>query len=317
MHPGRPWAIPVKLLGIELSPVSHAERLISTLGGFLSIYAIIQISGYFLAAQAATLVVASMGASAVLVFAVPHGPLSQPWPLVGGHLVSALVGVSCAKLIPHSALSAAAAVALAIGLMHYLRCIHPPGGATALSAVVGGGGVQALGYQYLVTPVLLNVSVILLVAVLFNLPFAWRRYPAALKRIRQQEEPVARAAISHEDLVYALSEVDSFIDISEQDLLAIYDLATRCSQARHLTPQRIALGHFYSNGKYGADWSVRQVIDASGADDASRGMVIFKVVAGEGRRSTGVSTRAEFARWARHEVYRDDENWRRVGTEGD
>ena len=124
-------------------------------------------------------IIASMGSSAVLLFAVPHGPLSQPWPVFGGHLVSALVGVTCVKLIPEPMLAAAIAVALAIGAMHYLRCIHPPGGATALGAVVGGDVVHQLGYQFVVTPVMLNATTILLVALLFNAPFGWRRYPAA------------------------------------------------------------------------------------------------------------------------------------------
>jgi CBS domain-containing membrane protein len=306
----------LKLVGLELSPVSHAERVVSTLGGFVGIYAIIIISARFVDAQGAALIVASMGASAVLLFAVPHGPLSQPWPLVGGHLISALVGVSCAKLIPHSALAAAAAVSLAIGAMHYLRCIHPPGGATALSAVVGGAGVQALGYQYVLTPVLLNVAVILSVALVVNAPFAWRRYPASLKRMRPTDERTAKGPISHENLVYALSEVDSFIDVSEQDLLVIYDLATQRSLEAPIGPDAIKLGHCYSNGKYGPEWSVRQVIDASGSHDASRDMVIFKVIAGDGRYATGVSTRAEFSRWARYEVYREDENWRKVDDSG-
>jgi len=274
------------------------------------------ISARFMDAQAAVLIVASMGASAVLLFAVPHGPLSQPWPVVGGHLVSALVGVSCAKLIPHSAIAAAAAVSLAIGAMHYLRCIHPPGGATALTAVVGGSGVQALGYQYLATPVLLNVTVIMLVAVVFNAPFAWRRYPAYLKRMKRIDERSDKGPISHESLVYALSEVDSFIDVSEQDLLVIYDLATQRSLQAHVAPGAIELGHYYSNGKYGSEWSVRQVIDVSGDRDSSRDMLIFKVIAGDGRDATGVSTRSEFARWARYEVYREGENWRKVDGSG-
>ena len=306
------WRVTLKLVGLELSPVSHTERFVSTLGGFVGIYAIFAISTGLVGAQATALIVASMGASAVLLFAVPHGPLSQPWPLVGGHLISALVGVSCAKLIPHSAVAAAAAVSLAIGAMHYLRCIHPPGGATALTAVVGGTGVQALGYQYVVTPVLLNVGVILMVAVVFNAPFAWRRYPAALKRPRRIEEHAVKGPISHENLVYALSEVDSFIDVSEQDLLVIYDLATQRSLEAHIAPEAIELGHCYSNGKYGTEWSVRQVIDASAGRDGARDRVIFKVIAGDGRYTTGVSTRTEFARWARYEVYREDENWRKV-----
>lgn len=301
-----------RLLGIELSPVSHTERLLSALGGFLGIYGILQVSLYFVGIEDATLIVASMGASAVLLFAVPHGPLSQPWPLIGGHLVSAIVGVGCARLIPDTLAAAALAVGLAIVVMHYLRCIHPPGGATALSAVVGGAGIEALGYQFVFTPVLLNVLVIILVAVIFNYPFAWRRYPAGMKLFAATGSAAAKPPIYHEDLVYALSEVDSFIDVSEQDLLAIYELATKRAQAGAYAPEDLRLGHYYSNGKYGTEWSVRCIIDESVGGGPSAGMVIFKVLAGDGRRTTGVATREEFARWARHEVYRDDENWRRV-----
>jgi len=314
----QPGSLLLRLLGIELSPVSHTERLLSTLGGFLGIYGILQISTAFVDPLAAALIVASMGATAVLLFAVPHGPLSQPWPVIGGHLVSAVIGVSCAKLVPDTLLAAALAVALAIGVMHYLRCIHPPGGASALAAVVGGDSVHALGYQFVITPVLLNVLVIVTVAVLFNYPFAWRRYPAGLKKQARpdQPQPQSRSSISHEDLVYALHEVDSFIDVSEQDLLAIYKLATRRSLASQLSPGELKPGHYYSNGKYGSEWSVRQIVDESGGPGGPENMLIYKVVAGDGRRSTGVVTRQEFANWAKHEVYRDDENWHRVDPKG-
>lgn len=301
-----------KLLGIELSPVTHTERIVSAAGGFAGIYGILLISTRFAGPEAAPLIVASMGASAVLLFAVPHGPLSQPWPVFGGHLLSALVGVSCAKLIPDTAIAAACAVALAIGIMHYMRCIHPPGGATALVATVGGAGVQTLGYQYVLTPVLLNTLVILAVAVLFNYPFTWRRYPTHLKNLRRAGHQPVPGSIAHEDLVYALSEVNSFVDVSEQDLLTIYELAARRSESASLDPSQIKQGAYYSNGRYGSDWSVRWIIDEARDTNPEKDRVIYKVVAGQGLRSTGVATRAEFARWAKHAVYRDDENWRRV-----
>ena len=165
--------------GIGYERASHAEKLVSTLGGLVALVAVLEISQVQLGLDGAATLVASMGASAVLLFAVPHGPLSQPWPVFGGHLVSALVGVSCAQMIDQPVLAAAMAVGLAIGAMHYLHCIHPPGGATALSAVVGGDAVHQLGFQFVLTPVMLNVITMLLVALLFNAPFAWRRYPVA------------------------------------------------------------------------------------------------------------------------------------------
>jgi CBS-domain-containing membrane protein len=105
--------------------------------------------------------------------------------------------------------------------MYYTRCLHPPGGASALAAVVGGPAIQSLGYAYLVTPLLLNLIALLGIAMLFNAPFAHRRYPV------RQAAPLngEKAMIAHSDLVYALSEIDSFIDVSEDDLVRIYNLA--------------------------------------------------------------------------------------------
>ena len=86
------------LLGIEQAPASHTERIVSAIGGFIAILLIILISQWMLGPIGAAVIIASMGASAVLVFAVPHGPLSQPWPVFGGHLLSAFIGVSCASI---------------------------------------------------------------------------------------------------------------------------------------------------------------------------------------------------------------------------
>ena len=149
-----------QLAGISSNKTSHVEKLVSGLGGFFGILLILLVTRQFLGTAASVLIVASMGASAVLLFAVPHGPLSQPWALTGGHLVSAVIGVSCYRLVPDLFVAAACAVGLAITAMHYLRCIHPPGGATALTTVIAGPEVHALGYEYVVTPVLLNVLVV-------------------------------------------------------------------------------------------------------------------------------------------------------------
>ena len=121
----------LKFLGIEANRVSHTEKLISAAGGFAGILVTIVVCSYFLELEQAILIIPSLGASAVLLFAAPHSALAQPWSLVGGHLISAFIGVSCALLIPSPALAAAAAVGLAIWAMYYARCIHPPGGATA------------------------------------------------------------------------------------------------------------------------------------------------------------------------------------------
>jgi CBS-domain-containing membrane protein len=217
--------------------VSSREQWISAAGGLVGILAVLAVSHKVLAGHDAYLIVASMGASAVLLFAAPHGALSQPWALIGGHLVSAAAGVTVARLVDDPVLAAALAVSLAIGLMYGLRCLHPPGGATALFAVLGGDAIHALGYGYLLVPVLLNAMTLLIVAVLFNFPFAWRRYPQAW--MRESAEAVCAVApeshpeicmIPHSALVYALSQLDTFVDVSEDDLQRIYALATESAR---------------------------------------------------------------------------------------
>lgn len=294
------------MLGIETVPVSHAERIVSAIGGFAGILGILLVSSHFLPVSSAALVVGSMGASAVLVFGVPHGPLSQPWSVFAGHLVSAVIGVSCAKFIPDLFIASAVAVGLAIGVMHYIRAIHPPGGATALSAVVGGAEVYDLGYLFVLTPVLLNVIVILVVAILFNSSFYWRRYPAWFQKAAEKE-PYDK--ISHGDLVYALSEIDSYVDISENDLLRIYSLATsRSIDVDHIHISLIKLHHYYSDGAVGEKRSVRQLVD----EDDDGKAVIYKTIAGPNLRSTGHVTRQKFASWASYEVEPDGNGWKRV-----
>ena len=216
------------LIGFNKRAVSHKERLITSLGGFCGILGVYFVSASILDAHGAALIVASMGASAVLLFAVPHSALAQPWNVMGGHLVSAVIGVSCAHYIPELMLAAAMSVGIAIVAMHYLRCIHPPGGATALSAVVGGSSVHALGYGYVLQPILINCVVILGIAIIFNALFDYYRYPTLAEK--PATEPPGNEdhypPVAHADLVYALSQIDTIVPISEEDLIRIYALAT-------------------------------------------------------------------------------------------
>jgi len=223
------------LLGVSEQVTSHKEKLVSFLGGFISIYLIFLITNQFLGIAEAIYIIPSMGASAVLLFAAPNVPFSQPWNVFGGHLISAIIGVACFQWIPDIHIAAAASVGIAIGVMYYTRCIHPPGGATALAAVIGSSQIHDLGYMYVVIPVLINTVTILIVAVAFNGVLSWRSYPANLKS-RKIKEGVSNSSnvknnnayppIKHEDFVYALSQIDSIVDINEDDLQEIYGLAT-------------------------------------------------------------------------------------------
>ncbi len=125
------------------------------------------------------LLIGSFGASAVLLYGAPRSPLAQPRNLIGGHALSALIGVSAwlllGPLLPW--LAAALAVSTAIALMHLTRTLHPPGGATALIAVIGSEQVHAMGYLFVLIPVTLGALLMLLVALLVNNLSSGRRYP--------------------------------------------------------------------------------------------------------------------------------------------
>ncbi|MES2438168.1 MAG: HPP family protein [Verrucomicrobiota bacterium] len=213
------------LLGIGLSAVSWREKAVSMLGGLVSILFLTFITERVLSLSGTTAVIASMGASAVLLFAVPHGQLSQPWPVLAGHVLSAVIGVVCAQLIRGPELAAAFAVCLSIGMMHHFRCIHPPGGATALTAVLGGSAIHEMGFRFVLYPVLLNCVLMIGIAILFNIFFGWRRYPAFLSHPEAQPAPDTP---SHEEIVAALRSIDSFVDVNEDDLIRLSQLlATR------------------------------------------------------------------------------------------
>ncbi|MDH5764516.1 MAG: HPP family protein [Gammaproteobacteria bacterium] len=304
----------INLLGIQPASTGHLDKLISTIGGFLGIWCIFLVTSQFVGGLSAALIVASMGASAVLLFAVPHGPLSQPWSVLCGHFISAIIGVSCYQLVNDVYLAAAIAVGLSIGAMHYLRCIHPPGGATALAAVVGSTELHNLAFQYVLTPVMLNVVVILLVAVVVNYPFKWRRYPVVLAYMPEKREPGdcryrTDNVIPRSDLRYALESIGSFADVSEEELESIYRIATQHNKRNRLAPEDIQAGHYYSHGRLGEDFVVRMIIDESVSDDADKDQVIYKVIKGEGQGTTECITRQAFARWARYEVVNQNNVW--------
>jgi len=298
------------ILGID-SSVSNAEKLTSALGGFVGIALISWISFQFVGASGAALIVPSMGASAVLVFAVPHGKLSQPWALFGGQLISAAVGVTCYQFIPNLFLAAGLAVGLAIGAMHIFRCVHPPGGATALAAVIGIEQIHALGYEYVLTPVLLNTVIIFITAVVFNNIFPWRRYPASLMRFTDtpslQEQQSSRV-IDKRHIERALSDIDLVVDLNASDLQQIFSLAVEHAEIPTFSTNEIKLGHYYTNSKHGSEWSVRHIIDEAQHDDLDKDMVIYRVVEGQGLRSADSCTRTEFAQWAMRELFPTQDN---------
>lgn len=158
--------------------VDMSEVAWSWFGAFLGMGAVAWLNHRFFEGTTLVLMIGSFGASAVLVYGATRSPLAQPRNLIGGHLISALIGVAAFKLLHGTPwLAEAVAVATAIAAMHLTRTLHPPGGATALIAVIGDERVHALGYYYAVVPVGLGVLMLLVVALLVNNVPASRRYP--------------------------------------------------------------------------------------------------------------------------------------------
>lgn len=309
-----------RLIGFERNTTSHREKLLSAMGAAVAITCVAWVTYCAVAfrlidIQTSYFIVASMGASAVLLFAVPHGSLSQPWSLVGGHMISAVIGIACQRWLPGGFAVAGLAVGLAVGVMYYLRCIHPPGGATALTSVIGADA-EALGYQFLLVPILVNLLSILFVALLFNNLFHWRRYPAHLAHRRATPEitdAVDREhELTHEDFAAAMQELDSYVDVTAEGLADLLELAKRHAEKNTVHPERIVAGKFYSNGKLGKLWSVCQVLDDSSEEDVGRDLVIYKIVAGAGAYDTGLCSRGELRSWARFEVEPRNGHWVKV-----
>ena len=170
-----------KMTGTTKSPpaVSLFEILWSWVGAFLGIVSVALVH-YNLLGEGADLImiIGSFGASAVLIYGAVKSPLAQPRNLIGGHVISAIIGVALYKVFhDHMWLAASTSVATAIGVMHATKTLHPPGGATALIAVIGSEKIHALGYLYAVIPVALGALIMLIVALLVNNIPKNRRYP--------------------------------------------------------------------------------------------------------------------------------------------
>ena len=170
------------------------------------------------------LLVAPMGAAAVLIFAVPASPLAQPWPVIGGNIISAIAGIAAARLIPNPALAAGIAVAAAITLMSLTRSLHPPGGAVALLCVLGGPSVSAAGFRFALIPVGLNCLLLVGFGLLYHRLASRHSYPhkpapltANTHRTADLPAPL-RTGFRPEHIDAALADSGESFDISRDDL---------------------------------------------------------------------------------------------------
>jgi len=288
----------------DSTPLSTGEKLRSTFSAFLALLVVGLVSSLSLHGLGLPVMIASMGASAVILFATPHSPLAQPWPLVGGHLISAFIGVTCAKLVPEMWIAAALAVSLAILAMHLTRSLHPPGGASALLPVLGNNYVHADGYHFLLAPVGLNVLIIFAMALLVNnlLPgHRWpaRPYPKKDKLHRHDDPtPLDRLGIDKDDLHKALEDLDIYLDVSEEDLNLVYSRAGIHAFRRKMG--RITCGDIMSR-------DVAAVTLGTDLEEAWAQLRFHKIkalpVLDDARRVVGVVTLVDFLKRAELKTY--------------
>jgi len=207
-----------------LAGATLRERMIACVGAVIGICLTSLVCGRIASAgEYVPLIIAPMGASAVLLFAVPASPLAQPWPIIGGNMISALVGLGVAHVVGDPAIAAGLAVSLAILVMSLTRCLHPPGGAAALSAVLGGSTVATWGALYAFVPVALNSVVLVLLGITFH-RLAGRVYPhkppptVANSHGTQDPPTQLRAGFRTEDVDAALSAMHETFDVSRDDV---------------------------------------------------------------------------------------------------
>ncbi|MES2838021.1 MAG: HPP family protein [Bacteroidota bacterium] len=171
-----------------LNPIDH---LFTFIGAFLGIATIGYIQSKQFTQTDTMFLIGSFGATAVLIFGATNSPLAQPRNLVGGHIISAIVGVFCFKLFPDVLwLSSALSVSVSIVLMQITKTMHPPGGATALIANIGSEKIKNLGFYYVLSPVLSGVIILLIIALIVNNIPANRSYPAKKWKFRKKKKTI-------------------------------------------------------------------------------------------------------------------------------
>jgi CBS domain-containing membrane protein len=209
-----------------LAGASFGDRALACLGAFLGIAAATTAGlGVQQYVAAMPYLFASIGASAVLVFAIPASPLAQPWPVIGGNIVSALVGVAAARHIGNVYVTGPVAVGAAILAMSLLRCLHAPGGGTALIPVIGGPAIASLGYSFAVAVVAVNAIALVLVGLLFH-RFTQHSYP------HRAQAGAAPVGLLREDINRAVAEAHETFDIDPADLEALLMKAEAYAERR-------------------------------------------------------------------------------------
>lgn len=213
------------------STASRPEQMRAAAGALCGLLITALFAHYLLAPTGTAIyMIAPMGASAVLLFAVPASPLAQPWSVFGGNVISGLVGAACVRWFGDSMplpLLGGMAAAFAIAAMFVMRCLHPPGGAVALTTVLGGPAVHAAGFEFVLLTVATDTALLVLMAIVYN-NLTGRRYPhlqqSAHPNLHGTKDvaPTVRLGFKPEDLDAVLKQYKQVLDISRDDLEALF-----------------------------------------------------------------------------------------------
>ena len=218
-----------RYLFADAAPLSPHERWRSAIAALLGVLIFEGVLFVLPVSADARRLLAPLGASSVILFALPHSPLAQPWSVVGGLLLPALVGFACGRWIPVDYLAVGLAVAISVWFMAWLRCLHPPGGAMAI--VVAAAAPPGPGAASRIPP----PGRMLIAATAVNNLLPGRRYPLCSTAV-STPTPARRspAGVQHPDLAAALTELDTYLDVSENDLAQVFQRAARHAFHRHV-----------------------------------------------------------------------------------
>ncbi|MBD1572597.1 CBS domain-containing protein [Vibrio sp. S17_S38] len=219
----------------SISTIPLLERSKVAMAAFVTIFLVTIIGTQMQDPNAALVLLGSMGASAVIIFALPSSPLAKPWSFVAGHTIAAVLGISMTMVISDFALLASLTIAIILMLMYIFECMHPPAAATALVPVIASRNID-VGYDLLI-PVMLNVVVFLLVSLILN-RWVLRRKLSVLPEkfdpvhLHNDQSPLKRLGLQQEDLMQAINSFDTVLAVSEQGLEQIYQQAQRHAYQR-------------------------------------------------------------------------------------
>ncbi|PCR94674.1 HPP family protein [Pseudomonas fluorescens] len=219
---------------INTRPTEWSRAAIGmALGTLFSVWACSQVFGI----EVAYHLIGPLGASAVLLFAVSSGALAQPWSIIGGYLCAGVVALLVAHVLGRTLGSACLAAGMALILMCWLRCLHPPAGAVALTMVLADPTTIAMDWKAL-EPVMLSAACMLLSALAFN-NLTRIRYPKRPAEPAPAVAPIDTQAITAEDLKLALADMEAFIDVTPEDL-------ERLIHASELHAKRRSIGQVFT-----------------------------------------------------------------------